>query len=122
MWVRHLNIYNDNVILQDKEKNEKAETPWRQKISVKVKNMLKPAKTTQDWDHAANKDARTLHAFVSGEGGLGWDFKSATWEVKKHTDAQKDPTAASRRFKDDLDEVKKRKDAQKQAKKTKKDT
>ena len=79
----------DNVILQDKEKNEEAETPWRLKISQKMNNMLMPAKTTHDWDHAANEDARTFHAFVSGEGGLGWDFKSATWEVKKRTDAQK---------------------------------
>ena len=61
----------DNVILQDKEKNEEAKTPWRQKISCKVNTMLNPAKTTQDWEHPANKDARTFHAFVSGEGGLG---------------------------------------------------
>jgi hypothetical protein len=61
----------DNVILRDREKNDKAKTPWRYKISKKVTNMLAPAKTKQEWDDPANKDARTFHAFVSGEGGLG---------------------------------------------------
>ena len=86
------------MILHNKEKNEEAKTPWRRKISKKVDNMLKPAKTKLEWDAPANKDARTFHAFVSGEGGLGWDFKGATWEERK------------------------RKHAQKQAKETKKDT
>ena len=61
----------DNVILQTKKTNEEAKTPWRYKISMKVNKMLASAKTKQDWDHAANKDACTFHAFVSGKGGLG---------------------------------------------------
>ena len=77
------------VILQTKKTNEEAKTPWRYKISVKVNHMLKPAKTKLGWDAPANEDARTFDAFVSGEGGLGWDFKGATWEERKREHAQK---------------------------------
>jgi len=76
------------VILQTKKTNEEAKTPWRYKITKKVNRMLAPAKTELEWDDPANKDARTFDAFVSGESGLGWNFK-ATREERKREHAQK---------------------------------